>query len=123
MATSYERERRHPFDGATVVYKWVLGAGETGDAVCHPTHADVLWHAEGTFDGASVAIEGTPAPSEAPPASGFEPLHTPGEAVLTLSDASGSRMKQSLSAPYWTRPRVVGGTGNTALTIRRQGVR
>jgi hypothetical protein len=120
MATTATRIR-HPFDNATKIQEWTLANDEAGDwGEPQPNHTDFVWHAWGVWAGASVAIEGTTETSEAPEHA--EPLHTPGEAILILTDAAGGRMKQALSAPYRSRPRVYGGDGTTLLTIRRNAV-
>jgi len=118
MATRDHVKVKTPHDGNAWVYEWSgLLQGDDGDWLPLPVHADKCVQAYGTWGvGAAIVLEGTNEEGDAP--ANPDVLHDPSGVNLTLSNAEGSRLKQALESPYKIRPRVSGGDGTTALTVR-----
>jgi hypothetical protein len=89
---------------------WTLSAGETGDAVAMPGHADRSVQVFGTFGGATVIFEGS---NEASPTT-----------YATLNDPFGTALSKTLAGLFgiaemvrYFRPRVSGGSGTSVTVI------
>jgi hypothetical protein len=99
---------RGEFD-RTLVRKWTLANGETGEGLALPNHADRSVQVSGTFgSGGSVSIEGS----------------LDGTTWATLTDPQGNnlaittaKIETVMEATLYIRPRVTAGDGTTALTI------
>lgn len=89
------------------VYSWVLAAGDDGAPIESVEFADRSVQVEGTFGGASIAIEGS----------------NDTAAFRTLTDPQGNdllvtapKIEMVTEVTRQIRPRVVGGTG-TSVTV------
>ena len=95
--------------------QWIdMPADEVGDPVALPRHADRSVQITGSFDGASLRIEGTI------DGDAWAPLTDPqGNDLVVGSYPAGytSKIEAISEAVVAVRPRTVGGGASTALTI------
>ena len=90
---------------------WTLAAGESGEWQAFTEFADRSVQVAGTFNGATVTLQGS------------NDLTAPTNAS-TLTDPGGTPIVKTaialvhiLEMPLWIRPAITGGGGSTAITI------
>ena len=97
----------HPFDGPTALFRWTLTNGDTAMPAITPVKADKTVTVEGTFGGATLALQGS-----CNPASGaaLDTLLDPFQNLMTFT-ARGTR--SVMQNTYQVAPALSGGAGST----------
>ena len=115
MPTNATRTASQSFNNQEAfVFSWTLAAGETGEAIVLPGHADRSVQFFGSFSGgASVVLEGTNELNEAA-AANFMTYLDPFGNLIQKSTPDKAGVTEAMRA---TRSRVIGGDGSTAITI------
>ena len=107
MATEPTRTARGANE-STVRYQWVLGNGETGDAVLMPNYTERSVQVSGDFGaGGNVRIEGSLDGT-------YVPINDPQGNAL---DITAAKIETILEAVDYIRPTITAGDGTTALTV------
>ena len=95
--------------GGIMRITWDLTQGETGNDANYPAWADRNIQLSGTFDGATVAIQGSNTGTD------WVVLTTmAGDSLGALATACVKMIQENT---LHMRPVVTGGTGNTAITV------
>lgn len=99
-------------DPEVILFSWTLTtADHTGVAARFPQHADLTWHAIGTWGGATAAIQGSNRDTDAE--FGALTNASGGSAITWTADGAP---KTSIERPLFVRPKLTTpGTGATVV--------
>lgn len=117
MATVTPTREDNGTEPNVTVWTWVLTTANTdGLPIKYPQHADLCWQVEGTFGGATAAVEGSNAGTV------FAAMtNASGGAAATFAAAG---LKTTIERPLYVRPNLTtpgaGATLNVTLTARKQ---
>ena len=97
-------------DNSTIVVTWAnIGNADTCHEVSFPEYADRSIHVSGTFNGASVVIQGSNNGAVS-----FATLNDPTETAITISTEA---IRAVLENTAFIKPVITGGGGLQSLTV------